>query len=63
MRKKEYWERFEKSGSISDYLNYIACTAEDCARHIANDNKEGGFGGSRIDCDGTGIISDAHWGL
>lgn len=24
-----YWEQFEKTGNISDYLNYTACTNEE----------------------------------
>ncbi len=63
MKNLEYWESFEKTGSISDYLNYTACTAEDYTRHIVNENEEGGFSGNRIDCDGNGLISYAHWRL
>lgn len=63
MRNQEYWKRFEKTGYISDYLNYTACTAEDCTRQIANEVEEGGFRGGRIDCDGNGIISNANWRL
>lgn len=63
MNNLEYWEKFEKTGSISDYLNYTACTVEDCTRHFVNEIKEGVFNSDRNDCDGNRIISNAHWGL
>jgi len=63
MKNLEHWNRFEKTGNISDYLNYTACTAEDCTRQIVKENEEGGYGGDRIDCDGNGLISHANWGL
>lgn len=28
MNHNEYWERFEQTGAIIDYLNYTACTSE-----------------------------------
>lgn len=24
-----YWEKFKRTGNISDYLSYLACTSED----------------------------------
>ncbi len=63
MRNPEYWKRFEKTGNISDYLNYIACTDENCTRHMAEEEEEGGFGGGGIDSDRDSVIRNADWGL
>lgn len=60
MNNSDYWERFEKTGRISDYLSYTACTAEDAIRSFMNELKEGGICDSGINCDGDGTISNAH---
>jgi hypothetical protein len=63
MKHLDCWKKFEETGNISDYLNYTACTAEDCSRHIVNENREGGLGCDNINCDRNGFISNANWGL
>lgn len=63
MKDLKYWERFEKTGNINDYLSYTACTTEDYVMHIEKENREGGHNGDSINCDGNGIISNTHWGL
>lgn len=35
-----YWEQFEKTGNISDYLNYTACTSEDEFIYSPKDPKD-----------------------
>jgi hypothetical protein len=35
-----YWEQFEKTGNISDYLNYTACTSEDEFIYTPKDQKD-----------------------
>lgn len=69
------WERFEKSGSINDYLNYIACTSEDSMTGKANyddciwqtsyviKNEEGGCIRDSIISNRDGFVSHANWGL
>lgn len=63
MKNSECWEKFTRTGSISDYLNYTACTIENLTGYTAREKEEGGFSGSRNDGDRTGIIGDAHWGI
>lgn len=62
MNHLEYWKRFEETGSISDYLNYTACTLED-ATWYRNDIKEGGSIGDNNTYDRDGFISHANWRL
>ncbi|WP_167958228.1 hypothetical protein [Anaerosporobacter faecicola] len=63
MNKKNYWLEFEKSGFITDYLNYVACTSEHMGNTEEENNqvREGGYGDfTRCrDRDGTGC--DASW--
>ncbi|BCN32312.1 hypothetical protein [Anaeromicropila herbilytica] len=35
-----YWQQFEKTGNISDYLNYTACTSEDEFVYQSNNPKD-----------------------
>lgn len=63
MKDSECWKRFAKTGNVMDYLNYTACTIEDCTRLIAKVDEEGGFSGDNINGDGNGSISHANWGL
>ncbi|MDF2586877.1 MAG: hypothetical protein K0S41_718 [Anaerocolumna sp.] len=61
MKNINYWDRFAKTGNISDYLNYIACTSEESTQYIAKENEEGGYRGDSITCDGDSLISHANW--
>jgi hypothetical protein len=58
-----YWERFEKTGKINDYLNYLACTSEEAMSGEENKNEEGGCISDSIVSNWDGFISHAHWGL
>jgi hypothetical protein len=62
-RNSDYWEKFSKTGNIFDYLNYTACTAEDCTQLLSRENKEGGYNNDRDGCAGDGFTSNAYWGL
>lgn len=58
-----YWERFEKTGKINDYLNYIACTSEDSMTGKRNMEEEGGCISDSIIGNRDGFIGHANWGL
>lgn len=63
MKKENYWSEFEKSGNISDYLNYVACTSEQMndVEVVNNQVREGGESGFTSDCNGNSIGSNASW--
>ncbi|WP_312494979.1 hypothetical protein [Anaerosporobacter sp.] len=63
MKKDNYWSEFEKSGNISDYLNYVACTSEhmDDAEEENNQVREGGESGFTSDCNGNSTGFNASW--
>jgi hypothetical protein len=63
MNKDNYWLDFEKSGYISDYLNYVACTSEhmDDTQEENNQIGEGGESGFTSYCDGNGTGGNASW--
>lgn len=63
MNNLGYWERFEKTGNINDYLNYIACTCEDLNSSVLNKNEEGGCISDSIICNRDGFVGHADWGL
>jgi len=63
MRNKNYWERFEKTGNILDYLNYTACTAEELNQLLSIENKEGGNNDDSSLSNRDGFIDHAYWGL
>lgn len=63
MRNKDYWERFEKTGNILDYLNYTACTAEELNQLLSIENEEGGNSDDGSRSDGNGFVGHAYWGL
>lgn len=45
MKKEESWNRFEKTGSIREYLKYTACTTEDeLAAKKETKNDRNGYG-------------------
>lgn len=54
------WKQFEKTGSINDYLNFVACTKEEIH---ATYNEEGGQSGNTGESNGDGINGHAHWRL
>lgn len=40
VKNEEFWEKFEQTGAIQEYLNYTACTSEkpfDNKKEIKND--------------------------
>lgn len=53
--QEDYWKLFEKSGSITDYLNY-ACTTEESMRNGLVESREKYESGDR---NGNGFISNA----
>lgn len=64
MKNYDYWKSFIKTGKIDDYLNYIACTRDECMEEDEqlSSKKEGGFHAGGINnCDGDGTISHAGW--
>jgi hypothetical protein len=61
MKNQEFWERFEKTGNILDYLNYTACTSEECSKYKSPEKEEGGYSGDRFNYGGDGIVSHANW--
>ncbi|MFU0827170.1 MAG: DUF4240 domain-containing protein [Lachnoclostridium sp.] len=63
MRNEKYWERFEKTGNIMDYLNYTACTAEELHQLLSVDIKEGGDNDDNSLSNGDGFIGHAYRGL
>lgn len=63
MRNERYWERFEKTGNIMDYLNYTACTAEELNQMLSIDIEEGGNSDDNSLSNGDGSINHAYWGL
>lgn len=65
MKNAEYWNIFELTGNINDYLNY-ACASEerqeaerDAERELKQ--KEGGQADESGNGNGNGFISHAHW--
>lgn len=58
MKQINFWEQFEKTGSVNDYLNFAACTEEELQEE---ERKEGGYSGFTTDSDRYGINGDAHW--
>ena len=60
MNNSFYWKEFEKTGNITDYLSYTACTSEE-SQH--NNKKEGEHGGETNNRHRNGISLHAHWGL
>lgn len=60
MKQENMWKQFEKTGSISDYLNFVACTEEDAhATYV----EEGGQSGNTSESDWFGINDYASWRL
>lgn len=60
MKQKNTWEQFEKTGSINDYLKFVACTKEEVQ---ANRSEEGGQIGSTINSNRNSINFYGRWRL
>mgnify|MGYP000890501772 FL=1 len=58
MKQENMWKQFEKTGSINDYLNFVACTREEI--HATYD-KEGGQSGSTGESNWDGTSDYANW--
>ncbi len=69
MKNYDYWESFVNTGSIDDYLHYIACTREEIADEPISDNdnllhgmeREGEFIAGINYRDGNGSVGHAGW--
>ena len=69
MKNYDYWKSFVITGSIDDYLHYIACTREEIADEPISgcDNlpcdmeREGGLIAGINNRDGNGSVSHAGW--
>ncbi|ROR26323.1 hypothetical protein EDD66_10845 [Mobilisporobacter senegalensis] len=60
MKQENMWKQFEKTGSISDYLNFVACTKEEGhATYV----EEGGQSGNTSEGDWFGSNDYASWRL
>lgn len=55
--KNEYWKKFEETGFVKDYLNYIETKYEYTVDKEGVRQNESGAG------DGHGIVRDADWGI
>ena len=67
MKNADYWNIFELTGSISDYLNY-ACASEERQEMEQRESqqikmKEGGQADESGNSDGDGFIRYAHRGI
>lgn len=60
MENSYFWEKFQQTGNITDYLNYTACTSEE-SQQIGNE--EGDFGGNPCDSTRNGVSCHASWRL
>lgn len=58
MEERSFWKRFEESGNITDYLNYIACTNEESQMRTL---KEGERGGCTEYDNWNGVSRHASW--
>ncbi|MBQ3600971.1 MAG: hypothetical protein II992_07210 [Lachnospiraceae bacterium] len=54
----EYWKKFEKTGCIDDYLDYIQRKSD---WNIMD--KEGNCENELGNSDGTSTVGNAHWGI
>ena len=52
--KNEKWKKFEKTGCVSDYLDYVQLKADTADKEGAKQNEPG-------DCDWEGFVGDADW--
>ena len=61
MNNADYWNIFELTGCISDYLNYACASEERQELEWEKDKKEGGQADESGNSNGNGFISHAHW--
>lgn len=57
--QNEYWKRFEETGFISDYLDYVRIKGE----WQGKIDKEGAVKNESRNSDGNGIVHNADWGI
>lgn len=57
--QNEYWKRFEKTGFVSDYLDYVKIRSD----WQGKIDKEGAVQNESRNCDGNGVIRNADWGI
>ena len=65
MKNAEYWNIFELTGNINDYLNY-ACASEERQKleqklKLESEQKEGGQADESGNSHGDGFVGYAHW--
>lgn len=63
MNNELFWEQFKKTGYISDYLNYTACTTEEQEESITTKQHydEVVLNGDNTNRNGNSIDCHAHW--
>ena len=54
--KNEYWEKFEKTGFVSDYLDYAQSKMDAVDKEGVGQNESG-------NSDGNGAGGNADWGI
>lgn len=57
--QNEYWKRFEETGFVSDYLDYVRIRGD----WQGKINKEGAIQNESRNSDRNGVIRDANWGI
>ena len=65
MKNAEYWNTFELTGSINDYLNYACASEERQELEQKSEYKSEQRGGGQADESGNsygdGFVGYAHW--
>ena len=61
MENTESWNRFARTGSVSDYLNYVNKSSSDNDRCYEEANKGKERGQRERTSDGNGTFSSYHW--
>ncbi|MBQ1393159.1 MAG: hypothetical protein IIY81_06450 [Lachnospiraceae bacterium] len=54
--RNEYWKKFEETGFVTDYLDYVQTKYSTTDSEGAGQNESGNG-------DRDGIVSDADWGI
>lgn len=57
--QNEYWKRFEETGFVSDYLDYVRIRGE----WQGMKDKEGAVQNESRNSDGNGVVRNADWGI
>ena len=52
--KNDYWKKFEQTGYVGDYLEYVRCKYDGIEHEGANQNESG-------NSDRNGAVGDANW--